>query len=122
MMSKAGVDGVISPEDISGCLLVQEYLDPGVNEVVEQLITTTKGSQFYLYDTKLAGLKMRDIQVAVIEHPTNLQIVGVLRYGNAMMNPPKEMVIEDGDKLVLLAESREDFDPIESEILSKISA
>jgi len=32
------------------------------------------------------------------------------------------MEIQEGDKLVLLSESREDFDAIENEILSKQSA
>lgn len=122
MINKAGVDGIVSPEDIGGALLVQEYLDPGVCAVVEQLITTTEGSQFYLYETHLLGHKVRQLQQAIIEHPTDLQIVGVLRQKNAIMNPPKEMTIEQGDKLVLLAKSREDFQPIENDLLSRASA
>lgn len=122
IMSRTGVDGIISPDGISARLLVQEYLDPGINEVIEQLITTRQGSQFYLYDTKLMGCKVRDIQVKVIEHTTDQQIVGVFRDGHAIMNPPKNMEIQEGDKLVLLSKSREDFDDIEKEILSKQSA
>ena len=122
MMRTTDVDGVTSPEGMGGRLLAQEYMNPGMTTVVEQLLTTTSGSQFYLYDTKLAGSKVRDIQVAVIEHPTTLQIVGVLRNGNAIMNPPKDMEIASGDKLVLLAEAREDFDSIERDILNKSSA
>ena len=122
IMSRTGVDGIISPDGISARLLVQEYLDPGIHEVIEQLITTRQGSQFYLYDTKLVGSRVRDIQVKVIEYPTDQQIVGVFRDGHAIMNPPKVMEIQEGDKLVLLSESREDFDAIENEILSKQSA
>jgi voltage-gated potassium channel len=122
MMRKTGVDGIVSPEGIGGRLLVQEYMNPGMATVVEQLITATSGSQFYLYDTKLTGSRVREIQIAVIEHPTNLQIVGIMRNGAPIMNPPKDMKIDSGDQLILLAESREDFDSIEREILEKTSA
>jgi Trk K+ transport system NAD-binding subunit len=97
-------------------------MNPGMATVVEQLITATSGSQFYLYDTKLTGSRVREIQIAVIEHPTNLQIVGIMRNGAPIMNPPKDMKIDSGDQLILLAESREDFDSIEREILEKTSA
>ena len=122
MMRKSGVDGIVSPEGVGGRLLVQEYLNPGIATVVEQLMTATSGSQFYLYDTKLAGSRVREIQIAVIEHPTNLQIAGIMRDGAPIMNPPKDMKIESGDQLILLAEAREDFDSIEREILKKTSA
>lgn len=119
MVEKSTIDSVISPAGLSGRLLVQEYIHPGLNKVVEQLITSTEGSQFYLYDTKLVGRRVRDLQRAVIEHPTALQIVGVLRGGDAIMNPPRDMEIAEGDQLVLLAEFREDFDAIENDILGK---
>jgi voltage-gated potassium channel len=122
MMRKTGVDGIVSPEGIGGRLLVQEYMNPGMATVVEQLITATSGSQFYLYNTKLTGSRVREIQIVVIEHPTNLQIVGIMRDGAPIMNPPKDMKIDSGDQLILLAESREDFDSIEREILEKTSA
>ena len=122
MMRTTDVDGVTSPEGMGGRLLAQEYMNPGMTGVVEQLLTTTSGSQFYLYDTKLVGSRIRDIQVAVLEHKTDLQIVGILRKGNAIMNPPSDMEIDDGDQLVLLAEAREDFDSIEHDILKKTSA
>ena len=118
MMQRAGVDGIISAEGLSGKLMVQEYLDPGINAVVEQVMTTLEGSQFYLHGTRLAGVDFHSIQTRVVEHQTDMQIVGVLRGGEAILNPHRDFLIEEGDEFVVLTDRREDFEAIERELLA----
>ena len=119
MMRRAQTDGIVSTDGITDCLLVQEYLYPGLHEVFQQIITNIEGSQFYIFDTRLDGFKVSDIQVAVLEHPENLQVIGIFKNGHPILNPPKTIKIEAGDRLIMLAESKGDFRSIEEDILKK---
>ena len=122
MMRRAQTDGIVSTDGITDCLLVQEYLHPGLHEVFQQILTNREGSQFYIFDTRLEGFKVSDIQVAVLEHPANLQVIGIYKTGEPFLNPPKTLTIGAHDKLIMLAEGRGDFESIEDDILKKKSA
>ena len=122
LMQKAKVDGIVTPEGLTDCLLAQEFLYPGIHEIITQIISNKVGSQFYILDTKLAGHKVSDIQVAVLKHPANLQVIGIIKRGRTILNPAKDECIEEGDKLIMLAESRRDFSVIEQDILNSNSA
>jgi voltage-gated potassium channel len=117
MMQRANVDGVICADGLSGQLLVQEFMDPGVSVVVGQILTTLEGSQFYLHKTQLVGYQFRQVQLGIIKHPTDIQVVGVLRAGNAILNPPHDFVLEEGDEFVVLTNARWDFLQLERELL-----
>lgn len=119
MMRRSNVDGIVTPDGITDCLMAQEFVSPGVHDIVHQIISNTVGSQFYVFDTRLQGRKVLDIQVAVLEHPANLQVIGIIKQEKQILNPPKTMMIEEGDKLIMLAESAEDFKSIEKDILAK---
>ena len=118
LMQKARVDGIVTPEGLTDCLLAQEFLYPGIHEIITQIISNKIGSQFYILETKLAGHKVADIQVAVLKHPANLQVIGIIKAGRTILNPAKNISIKEGDKLIMLAESRHDFRVIEQDILN----
>ena len=117
MMRFAGVAGMVASEGISDRLMVQEFLYPGIHDIVQQIISNTVGSQFYIFDTRLQGRKLKEIQMAVLDHPENLQVIGVMSGSQQLINPPKEHVILPGDKLIMLAKSKADFESIERDIL-----
>ena len=119
MLKRTHADGIVFSEGITDCLLVQEFLYPGVHDIIHQIISNTAGSQFYIVDTRLQGRKISDIQVAVLKHPANLQVIGIIKEEKQILNPPKTMVIDKGDKLIMLAESYKDLQSIEEDILSK---
>ncbi len=98
--------------------MVQEFLSPGVHNIIQQVISNSVGSQFYIFDTKLFGHKLKEIQMAVLQHPEDLQVIGVINNGKQLINPSKEYEINDGDQLILLAESKTDFEVIERDILN----
>ncbi len=118
LLRKANVDGIVTPDGLTDCLLAQEFLYPGIHEIITQIISNKVGSQFYILDTKLAGHRVEDVQVAVLKHPANLQVIGIIKNGKTILNPAKNECIKEGDKLIMLAESRRDFSIIEQEILS----
>jgi voltage-gated potassium channel len=119
MLQRSKVDGIVSSDGILDGLMVQEFLYPGVHDIIHQIITNAVGSQFYIFDTKLEGYHISDIQMAVLKHPTNLQVIGICKNGQSHLNPSKTEKIGSGDQLIMLAENRRDFHAIEEEILSQ---
>jgi len=119
MMQRSRVDGIVSADGIMDGLIVQEFLYPGVHDIVHQILTNSVGSQFYIYETRLKGFKISDIQIAVMEHPANMQVIGINRKGKSILNPAKTETIQEHDRLIILADKRSDFETIEKEILNK---
>lgn len=117
MMQRSSVDGIVSHEGITDCLLVQEFLSPGVNQIFHQIITNQIGSQFHILNTRLEGRKIRDLQFAALEHPTNLQVIGLVKDGKFLLNPSSQHTITAREKLIILAEKSTDFEDIEDSIL-----
>lgn len=114
---RADVDGYISEDGMAGRLIVQEYLNPGINKVITQCLTNHEGSQFYFYTTKLHGYKIRDIQIEALNQDINLQVIGLKRKNTPILNPPKSTVVEMDDKLIILAENDKDFLLLENNLL-----
>jgi voltage-gated potassium channel len=119
LLNQAHPDGIVAPEGLTDCLLAQEFLYPGIHEIITQIVSNETGSQFYIFDTRLAGYRVADVQVAVLRHPANLQVIGIIKQGRTILNPDKKVVIEEGDRLIMLAECRRDFSAIEQEILAQ---
>jgi len=70
-----------------------------------------------IFDSVLQGVSITNIQRKVLEHPANVQIVGLIRDGKSILNPDKNIVVQNDDKLILLAKNCEDFESIEKIIL-----
>lgn len=114
MMERAGADGIVPVDGITDKLLTQEMLNPGLRLVYENLATHDTGSEFYIVAQRFAGRLLREIQIAALAHPSNLQVVGTLRNGVAIMTPEKSLRLEQQDQLILLAEKRADYDAFET--------
>ncbi|MCK5437120.1 MAG: NAD-binding protein [Desulfobulbaceae bacterium] len=117
MMKRSMVDGIVSTDGITDCLMVQEFLYPGIHDIIQQIVSNTVGSQFYIFDTILNGHTVLDIQMAVLKHPANLQVIGIIKQGKSILNPAKNVTIKQNDKLIMLAENKRDFESIEQDIL-----
>lgn len=116
--SHTQVDGTVAVEGLTTGLLAQEFNHPGVTGVIDQMVTTTRGSQLYLHQSTLVGTSIVELQKAVLEHETNLQIIGMIRNGESVLNPPKNVKIEKDDRLIILAENAYDLATIEKEIIA----
>jgi voltage-gated potassium channel len=121
LLEQSKVDGMISDDGITGRLLIQEFLNPGIYKVIQQLISNNLGSQFYIADTKLIDYRFVDIQIEIIKHPTNIQVIGLINNSKILLNPPKEQQIFKGDQLILLADQPQDFANIENELIKSRS-
>ncbi len=117
LMERSNVDGMVMGDGIISRMLIQEYLYPGLHEIFQQLFSNTRGSQFYIFPTKLVGFKVVDLQLEIIKNPLNIQIIGIIHEGKPILNPPKTLVIFSGDQLVLLAENHMNFKDLENNLL-----
>lgn len=117
-MRRARVDGLICAEGLADRMLVQEFLNPGINKVIGQILTNTEGSQLYLHKSRLNGKKVVDLQKEVLEHEADIQVIGIIKENRYLLNPPKQLDINAGDTLIVLAENRHDLDAVERDIMA----
>ncbi len=119
LIQRSDVDGMTSNDGITSRMLVQEFLYPGIYDIFQQLLSNFKGSQFYIFSTKLIGRKVIDIQTEILKHPANIQVIGVIKGQKKILNPARNVTINQGDRLILLAEKAEDFNGVEESLLKK---
>jgi voltage-gated potassium channel len=118
LMSRAATDGVVSAEGVADRLLVQELLSPGCTSVVDELLSSGTGVEFHTVDCRLAGRRLLDVQIAALQSPASLQIVGFLRGGKPNLVPSPAEVIQAGDKLVLIADDPRQYLDLEQKLLA----
>lgn len=118
MMKRSKVDAIVSADGIMDVLIAQEFMYPGLHAVFHEILSNESGSQFYILDSNFDGQIFGDLQRKAIDFKKPIQVVGLSRNGNSIMNPEKSFSIEEKDKLIILANSRNDFEQFESEALS----
>ncbi|MBD3421552.1 MAG: hypothetical protein GF398_15645 [Chitinivibrionales bacterium] len=116
-LQRTNVDGFISSEGIVGCLLVQEFLHPGINGVISQMVTNLEGSQLYIHETTLDDYPIQDVQIGAIRHEDDIQVIGVIQNGRQILNPPRDTRVGKGDKLIILAQNEHDIQTIEQQLM-----
>ncbi len=119
MMERVGASGIVPVEGITDLLLMQEMMNPGLTNLFENIVSYKKGSEFYIVPQRFSGRHLREIQIAAIELPGNLQVVGVIRDGATLMTSDKSITLHNHDKLILLAEKRADYDVFETLLLNR---
>ena len=118
MLQRANSDGIIVSQGINESMIVQEFLHPGIHSTLEQLITSREGSQLYVHPATQAGKNFRDLQIATLQHPEDIQLIGIIHEGQHDLNPGKSTTVQTGDQLIFLANEHKDFASIEQGIAS----
>ncbi|MBN1970853.1 MAG: ion transporter [Candidatus Delongbacteria bacterium] len=118
LMKRAEVDGIVGTENINTQLIVQEFVNPGINDVFKQFFTNSIGSQFYISDCKLEGNRFKDIQIKAISFEEDIQIIGVINGTKTDLNPSKEYVIKEGDRVIFLSQKFSVYRKFEQKILN----
>jgi len=106
-LRKAGCNSVIDITRVGSNLMVQAIQNPGVSEVISDLLSNRVGNEFYRVPVtqKIQGRRIRDI----INQYENFVILGYERNGKKVINPEKDSMIEKDDYLFVIAENRPDF-------------
>lgn len=109
MMDRVDADGIIPVDGFTDRLLVQEMVNPGMRKLLQHLITYKQGSELYIMEQDYAGRTLRDLQIAALQQPESMQILGFLRGGEPVLNPDNTKPLAAGDKLIVLADSVEAY-------------
>ena len=119
MMKRSMVDSIVSADGIMDVLIAQEFLYPGLHDVFQEVLSNASGSQFYIFDNKFSGYKFGEVQKKALEFKENVQVLGINRNHQSVMNPDKNEMLNEQDKLIVLANSVADFERFEEGTLIK---
>ncbi len=105
LLKKAGCDRIVCTSRFEAHFLSHELLNPGVQEVVEELTSNLKGQQIYVtpFQAKKAiGFEKLKKTCADRGH----MLIGVRRGESSHLNPEPELAIEPGDDIITIGAER----------------
>lgn len=117
MIQRSMVDSIVSADGIMDVLIAQEFLYPGLHDVFHEVLSNESGSQFYIFDNKFLGQKFGDVQKLAVGFERSVQVLGIKRNNKSVMNPSKSELLNEDDKLIVLANSVADFEKFEANVL-----
>ena len=103
MMKCSGVDRIVSTTGIGSSLLVQEFLNAGMQQIFSELASNIGGHRFTL-TPGLTGRSLGDYQRVAIERNAPCQVIGIVRMSSRDLVTNRAARLEPGDKLMLLAD------------------
>lgn len=103
VLKRAGADSVVCLANLAANMLVQEIVDPGVQDVVSQITSNTVGSQLYMIDV-VEGSNFGRLRMQI----KDAMVLGV-RMGpnNVHLNPSDSLRVTVGQQLVCVAKDRQ---------------
>ncbi len=106
---------IIAGDEIIARLMVQNVRHPGLSHVYDQFTTDVSGSQIYVREEpELTGVSIQQLAYAF---PKGVLLGLVRPRGDgfqARLNPPNDLRLEAGDRIVVLAPSYKDAAPPET--------
>lgn len=111
--------GVVTQEGLSGKIMLQELVKPGISHIFKELLSAY-GNEIYLVDSSSIyecneTVEIKSIQIAALRSSREVQILGIVRGDKPMINPKKEW-LKPGDKLIVLTDDIKDLDQLDSNI------
>ena len=105
LLRKAGCDRIVCAGRFDALYMSQELLNPGVQEIVADLLSTGTGQQLYLTPIKAsAGATYQLLQAAVARD--GHVALGVRRAGVNQLNLAPAFVLNQGDSVITMGEKR----------------
>ncbi|MBN1274078.1 MAG: NAD-binding protein [Candidatus Aminicenantes bacterium] len=104
-MIKAGADAVVSPTFIGGMRMVSEMIRPEVVTFLDMMLRDRqKNLRFEEVPVKKPGLAGKKVGECRYAEGENTLLVAVKKHGSKSysFNPPKEMLLEEDDILILI--------------------
>lgn len=104
LLRKAGSDRIVCSHRFDAYLLSQELLNPGIQEVLSELLTVTKGQQFNLIPIKNAGSFAELAQRALVQGHVALGV----NYADKTLalNPPSHLAVPVGAYVITMGPER----------------
>ncbi|PIQ25059.1 hypothetical protein COW36_07500 [bacterium (Candidatus Blackallbacteria) CG17_big_fil_post_rev_8_21_14_2_50_48_46] len=104
LLRKAGSDRIVCSSRFDAHFLSQELLNPGIQEVLGQLLTLTRGQQFYLIP---ASNNANFSEFANRGQRQGHIVLGICDLQNQiLLNPPAEQSVLAGDRVITIGANR----------------
>ena len=98
---------LVASTELAGGLLARAALDPGVGLVFETLMRLDKSSEVFVVPSPAALCgKTFDSALRFLRHEHAAILIGLQADGNVMLNPKGTREIQQGDQLILVADSK----------------
>jgi voltage-gated potassium channel len=105
LLWNAKVNEVVGAGSLRAELMVQGLQDPGINEVLGELLTNTKGHQFYIEELKAFAGSYGDLAKKIAEQGRYV-LLGLVHGGERTFLPPDDTKLEPGQRVILVGEKR----------------
>ncbi len=101
----AGANSVICASELSSGLIIQEMQDPGVKNIIKDLVSDLGGHQIYFVPVpKLANREYAELVQWGLSN--RYSIIGIVRDGVQMLNCPSSEKIRETDSAVVIGSER----------------
>ena len=104
LLRSAGAAEVVGSGRISSHLMVQGMQDPGINEVVVQLLSSGGEHQLYIDAIDQFSGSFAELQTRV--HETGAVPIGIISEGSSILCPAGDTRVEAGQRVVFLGRRR----------------
>lgn len=105
LLRKAGCDRIVCSGRFEALYMSQELLNPGVQEIVADLLSTAEGQQFYLTPVRsVPGAAAKALRAAAAG--SGHVLLGVQRGGSNHLNPPEGFALAAGDLAITIGGRR----------------
>ena len=111
---RADVDEVMVTSRLASHLLARSALYPGLSELVTDLVSGGEGSELYRVElpSEVVGFSIDDVS-AMLRKDHCATLLAVNREGHIFSNLPPDFRFEDGDDLIVVAESLGSLSPLQ---------
>jgi voltage-gated potassium channel len=112
---RANVDEVMVTSKLASHLMARSALYPGLSELVTDIVSGGEGSELYRVELpeECVGMAIDDVS-AMLRREHAATLLGVTRNGATHTNPPTDFVFENGDDLIVIAESLGALSPLQN--------
>ena len=105
LLKKAGSDRVVCVGRLDALTVTQELLNPGAQEIVADLLSTSQGQQLYVMPVATtAGFDVSQLRSAAASRGHVL--LGLQRAGQHLLNPAQNLPLAAGDKAITVGPGR----------------
>ena len=105
LMYKSGCDSVVCIAELASMMMVQEALDPGVQHVLKELATTSRGQQLFTVPVEsMKNWRFDELRKSLLEQ--DALALGLVTERGVELNPKSDTEIKKTDKAVVLAPAR----------------
>ena len=105
---RADADEVLVTSKLASRLLARTALYPGLGDIVTDMVSGGAGSELYRVrmPNRMSGHPVREVAPWLLTE-NGATLLAVARNGEVTTNPGAQFVLEDGDEIVVMAESME---------------